>query len=149
MTLPHATHLRASAGPRPRAAALVAVLVVVMATGCGSSAKSVKSGAGSGDHTQAVSTGEYPEKLKVAFEEICKAMGHSRTICPKILRVVESITPAKQLGAAAGAEALNAQKEGRFSGTAEDQTAASVKYGTSKIVDTTVNTKKSPQSKLI
>jgi hypothetical protein len=119
---------------------LVAVLVVVMATGCGSSAKSVKSSAGSGDQTQAVSTGEYPEKLKVAFEEICKAMGHSRTICPKILRVVESITPAKQLGAAAGAEALNAQKEGRFSGTAEEQTAASVKYGTRKIVETAVNT---------
>ena len=121
-------------------AVLAPVLVVMTATGCGSSAKSVKSSAGSVDQTRTVSTGEYPEKLKVAFEETCEEMGHSRATCPKILRVVESITPAKQLGAAAGAEALNAQKEGRFSGTAEEQTAASVKYGTRRIVETAVNT---------
>ena len=121
-------------------AVLAAVLVVMTATGCGSSAKSVKSSAASVDQTRTVSTGEYPEKLKVAFEETCEEMGHSRATCPKILRVVESITPAKQLGAAAGAEALNAQKEGRFSGTAEEQTAASVKYGTRRIVETAVNT---------
>jgi hypothetical protein len=118
-------------------AGLAVVLVAVVAPGCGSSAKSSTT---SSNPSGAVGAGEYPEKLKVDFEAICGAMGHSRTICPKILRVVEGITLAKQLGAAAGAEALNAQKEGRFSGTEEEQTAASVKYGLRKIVEAAVNT---------
>lgn len=118
-------------------AALAVVLVAAIASGCGSS---VKSSTTSRNPSGTAGGGEYPEKLKADFEETCEAMGHSRVICPKIMRVVEGVTPAKQLGAAAGAEALNAQKEGRFSGTEREQTAASVKYGVRKIVEAAVNT---------
>ncbi|MGH2853405.1 MAG: hypothetical protein ACRDLF_04340 [Solirubrobacteraceae bacterium] len=118
-------------------AILAVMLVAAIASGCGGSARSSTT---SSDLSRAVGAGEYPEKLKVAFEAICQEMGHSRAICPRILQVVEGITSAKQVGAAAGAEALNAQKEGRFSGTEGEQTAASVKYGLRKIVEVAVNT---------